>query len=70
MSPKERLSSLCGEGVPDQEKHENVIVSVFPCFETHTPGTWAFVFVMEEVKVIWYFQDTTALFLKHGAFGA
>lgn len=67
MSPKEKLSSLCGVGVLDQEKHENVIVSVFPCFETHTPGTWAFVFVME---LICYFRDATALFLKHGAFGA
>lgn len=62
MSPKERLSSLCGVGVPDQEKHENVIVNVFPCFETHTPGTQAFVLVMEQIEVICSFQDTTALF--------
>lgn len=62
MSPKERLSNLRGVGVPDQEKHENVIVSVFPCFETHTAGSWAFVFVMEEIKVICYFQDKIALF--------
>lgn len=65
MSPKERLSTLCGAGAPDQEKHENVIVNVFPCFETYTPGTWAFVFVMEEVEVICYFQDKPALFWRH-----
>lgn len=64
MSPKERLSSLCGVGVSDQEKHENVSVNVFPCFETHAPGTWAFIFVGEEVEIICCFQDTAALFLK------
>lgn len=69
MSPKERLSSSCGVRVPDQVKHKNVTVKVFPCFETHTPGTWAFVFVMGEVEVTCYFQDTTALFLK-APFGA
>ena len=68
VTRSKRLSSSCGLGVPDQEKHENVIVNVFPCFEPHTPETQKFVFVMGEVDFIRYFQGTTAFWrhcLKH-----
>lgn len=58
------LNSSRGLGVPDQEKHENIIVNVFLYFEPHTEETQKFVFVMWAVDFTCYFQGMTALFWR------